>query len=590
MPGPPSHDGARRAAPRQPRWPSRTHALALTALGVAWGVSAWASPAGAARGGGAHREAPGSIAADPWAAIPLRWSVARALLTSARCETSPRARRACVHAVEAALRSQDDRLRVRPASLPLGPREEHVRTFGAATVTRQVRGTLTPADEAAARALVDAWDAAPPGSIPFERLAAWVAARGGFARGLEAEAPAPHEASVTASAVQAFLRTSRDPFARLVPRVQDDLALESAGAARVGIGATLLGLPGVLLVERVAPDGPAARAGVQPGDVLSSIDGWDLAGVDARDAAHLLQGPDGAPVRVGLYRDGQRLELAMRRARILVRHAFGRVLHGADGALVGYLRVASLHSERVCGQATRALGVLVRAPLQGIVLDLRGNPGGLVEQARCVADLFLSAGLTVATLKRDGDDDGGAKRYATQTPARTALPLVTLVDGATTSAAELLAAALRAHERTLVVGERTYGKATVQDAFPWAEGLPVVVYRTVGTYVVGPQRAALHLVGLVPDVQADALGRDEVAVGARRATWRYWEALRRPPAWEAAPAQAAGQGWACRPGREAWMSVDGEAVGPQLARAASATRCAPGPQRASAGGGSPRGR
>ena len=283
-------------------------------------------------------------------------------------------------------------------------------------------------------------------------------------------------------------------------------------------------------------------------------------------------------VRVGLRRDGRRLERALRRARVLVRHAFARVLHRGDGARVGYLRVASLYSERVCGQATKALEELERAGVRGLVLDLRGNPGGLVGQARCVADLFLDAGRVVATLERV---DGRSEPYETREPRRTRLPLVALVDERTTSAAELLAAALRAHGRALVVGQRTYGKATVQDAFPWAEGLPVLVYRTVGTYTVGPQRQALHLVGLVPDLLVDGLGRRARAATARRAHWRYWEALRRPPT-ETPRRRVEAPALACvdRLGRDAWLSADGEAVGPQLASAASATGCAPAPQAA----------
>jgi len=451
-----------------------------------------------------------------------------------------------------------------------------VRTFGAASIARQP-DTVAPADEAAARALVDAWDAVPPGGIPFERVAAWVAETAGFAPGRGAGAPAPGEARATARAVEAFLQTSQDPFARLVPRAQDDRQLASVGASRTGIGVSLLGLPGVILVERVAPSGPAARAGVQPGDVLVSIDGWDLAGLDARDAARLLEGPEGAAVRVGLRRDGRRWDWTLQRARVLVRHAFARVLHRGDGARVGYLRVASLHSERVCGQASEALGRLERAGVGGLVLDLRGNPGGLVEQARCVADLFLGAGRVVATLERV---DGRSEPYETREPGRTRVPLVILVDGRTTSAAELLAAALRVHGRALVVGQRTYGKATVQDAFPWAEGLPVLVYRTVGTYTVGPRREALHLAGLVPDLLVDGLGRRARTERARRAPWRYWEALRRPPIETLRRPEAPALACAAELAHDAWLSADGEAVGPQLASAASAAGCAPVPPAA----------
>lgn len=188
---------------------------------------------------------------------------------------------------------------------------------------------------------------------------------------------------------------------------------------------------------------------------------------------------------------------------------------------LAYAWAPTLFNVHVCAQLRDALTAANEAGAQALVLDLRADDGGLVEQALCVADLFLPPGLEIATLERDA---GGGERYVTDKAPVFTGPVVLLTAARTASAAEIIAGTLQDHGRGVLVGMRTYGKGTIQEPIPWGSDGRIDVYLTAGRYRL-PSGRQIHRVGIVPDVPLDQVFRDLPPDDAPRVELRYLEAL-----------------------------------------------------------------
>ncbi|MBH5336695.1 PDZ domain-containing protein [Streptomyces pactum] len=296
----------------------------------------------------------------------------------------------------------------------------------------------------------------------------------------------------------------------------------------VGVGLSVRRAPdGRIEVDRVEPGSPAARAGVRPGAGLSSVDGHATTGRPVTEVVAWLRGDRtgagaGTPVVLGL-RDGDRgWQRTVRRARLstdpvtvdrLTGDGPGARTRGTGPAPDG--RQGAADATRVRVEAfTKGTGEQVRRAVReapegdGIVLDLRGNSGGLVTEAVAAASAFLDGGL-VATY-----DDHGRQRVLDAAPGGdTGTPVVVLVDGGTMSAAELLAGALQDRGRAVVVGSRTFGKGSVQVPRELPDGS--VANLTVGQYRT-PSGRSLEGTGIAPDL--DTAGEGELAAEQRART------------------------------------------------------------------------
>ncbi|MBM3538425.1 MAG: S41 family peptidase [Alphaproteobacteria bacterium] len=230
-----------------------------------------------------------------------------------------------------------------------------------------------------------------------------------------------------------------------------------------GIGITLDTKEGAVRVANVLEETPAARGGLKVDDIIVNIDGQPTTGLEVRDIVRRLRGAIGARVNLIVNRPGDTnpLEIALTRALIVP----PSVTYRRDGN-TAVLRVLSFNqrttdslSENI-RRATREIG----PDLQGVVLDLRGNLGGLLDQAISVADIFLAGGQIVAT--RGRHRSSGQTSFASRGDLGENLPLVVLVNGSSASASEIVAAALQDHGRAVVVGTTTFGKGTVQTVIP----------------------------------------------------------------------------------------------------------------------------
>ncbi|MFF4370475.1 S41 family peptidase [Streptomyces sp. NPDC001594] len=244
---------------------------------------------------------------------------------------------------------------------------------------------------------------------------------------------------------------------------------------------------GRIEVDRVQPDSPAARAGLRAGDRLLSVDGREVTGLPVAEVVALLRGEAGTPVVLGVGRDGAALTETVRRAEL---HADPVTVRRLAGGIT-VIKVASFTR----GSGERVKEALREAPPGGgVMLDLRGNPGGLVAEAVTAASAFLDGGL-VATY-----DVRGSERALYAAPGGdTGRPLVALVDGGTMSAAELVTGALQDRGRAVTVGTRTFGKGSVQMPTPLPGG--AVAELTVGTYRT-PAGRSIDGGGITPDLAA----------------------------------------------------------------------------------------
>ncbi|MEU2750416.1 S41 family peptidase [Streptomyces collinus] len=305
------------------------------------------------------------------------------------------------------------------------------------------------------------------------------------------------------SPVQAAKRAvsrSGDRWAAVYSRGEYEEFEESLDGQYTGVGLWARSeRDGRIEVTKVRPGSPAATAGIRPGDLLRSVDGEKTDGRPVTEVVSLLRGdatdaPAGTAVRLGLERGTRAWTETLRRAQLSTDAVTVRELDGR----VTVIKVATFTKDS--GHQVRE-AVRHSPPGAGIVLDLRGNPGGLVSEAVTAASAFLDGGL-VATY----DVDGEQRALHAEPDGDTTRPLVALVDGGTMSAAELLTGAVQDRGRALVVGSRTFGKGSVQMPSRLPDGS--VAELTVGHYRT-PSGRGVDGRGITPDLETgeDALPR-----------------------------------------------------------------------------------
>jgi carboxyl-terminal processing protease len=273
-----------------------------------------------------------------------------------------------------------------------------------------------------------------------------------------------------------------------------DLRVSTSGTY-AGIGIEVSTADHALRVVRPFRDSPAAAAGLRSGDLISAIDG-EAVGTDLDAAMARMRGPRGSAVKLGVLRAGQTLplEFTVERAQVDV-HSVSLVPLDAG---FGYARIASFSdttaTDFVAG--VERLRREIKGKLRGLVLDLRNNPGGVLESAVDVADELLNAGVIVSA---EGRTPAARFRMeATPGDALEGVPVVVLVNGGSASAAEILAGALQDHRRAVLLGRRTFGKGSVQTVMPLAQGRAMKL--TTSRYFT-PSGRSIHGRGIAPDIE-----------------------------------------------------------------------------------------
>jgi len=267
-----------------------------------------------------------------------------------------------------------------------------------------------------------------------------------------------------------------------------------------GVGIEVVAANGVVRVLKPIEGSPAREAGILAGDAIVRIDGTEI-GADLAGALARMRGSSGSVVHLSIRRDGTPgiLEFAVHRAQVEVHSVAWSTLEPG----YGYVRITTF-SETTPEDLKSAILALKRdnkAGIRGLILDLRNNPGGVLESGVAVADDFLDSGVIVTADGRT--PDARFQMDATPGDLIDGAPLVVLVNAGSASASEIVAGALKDHGRALLVGRRTYGKGSVQTVMPLVRGGAVKL--TTSRYFT-PSGASIHGKGLMPDVPEDGPG------------------------------------------------------------------------------------
>ena len=303
----------------------------------------------------------------------------------------------------------------------------------------------------------------------------------------------PDMQTLTYAAIRGMLGTLRDDYTAFIEPSVAAIISEDATGEFEGIGA-FVGMDEAGKVEIVEPfeGGPAEQAGVRAGDRVLAVDGVSIAGATLYEAIGLIRGPEGTDVTLLIEREGvtDPFEITVTRARLEI--AVTRVEMRDDG--IGYIRLYDF-SATAGERMEEGVQELLSQEAQAIIFDMRGNPGGWLDQAVEVADLFLDDGAIL--IERWSD---GRERPFEAQPGDVGedVSLVVLVDGGSASAAEIVAGALQDRERAVLIGAPTFGKGSVQRPFTLSDGSEL---RVTAALWFTPNDRAIHGEGLAPDIE-----------------------------------------------------------------------------------------
>jgi carboxyl-terminal processing protease len=308
------------------------------------------------------------------------------------------------------------------------------------------------------------------------------------------------------SAINGML-THLDPHSSYLPPGDfDDMRVQTKGEFG-GLGIEVTQENGFVKVVAPIEGTPADRAGVQPGDLITEVDGESVMGLTLNEAVDLMRGPVGSDITITLTREGtpDPFDVKITRETITISPVRSRL---EDGVVV--LRLTTFNEqtfpelEEQLEQQVEAAGGLEK--VTGFVIDLRNNPGGLLNQAISVVDAFLESGEIVSTRGRDPRD---SERYnATPGDLASGKPLAVVINGGSASASEIVAGALKDHHRAVIIGTQSFGKGSVQTIMP-VQGEGAIRLTTARYYT--PSGRSIQALGVSPDIIVEQRLPEEVA-------------------------------------------------------------------------------
>jgi carboxyl-terminal processing protease len=292
-----------------------------------------------------------------------------------------------------------------------------------------------------------------------------------------------------------------------------DMRVETEGQFG-GLGIEVTMENGFVKVVSPIEDTPAARAGVKPGDLIIRLDDKAVKGLTLTEAVRLMRGKPGSDITLTIVREGatKPLKITLTRAVIKIQSVKSRMLESG----FGYVRITQFQAgtDKGLAEAIKKLDKENKGPLRGMVLDLRNNPGGVLNSAVGVSDAFLDKGLIVYTEGRVADSK--MRLSATPGDLLNGAPMVVLINGGSASASEIVAGALQDHKRAVIMGTKSFGKGSVQTIIPVSNGAALKI--TTARYYT-PSGRSIQASGIVPDIVTE-----EARITKSEATDRLREA------------------------------------------------------------------
>jgi carboxyl-terminal processing protease len=316
----------------------------------------------------------------------------------------------------------------------------------------------------------------------------------------------PDDSKLVESAINGMLNGLDPHSSYMDPKNFRDMQVQTRGEFG-GLGIEVTMEDGVVKVVAPIDDTPAAKAGIRAGDLITQLDDDAVQGLTLNQAVEKMRGPVGTKIRLKVMRKGAEkpLEVTIERAVIRVRSVRSRM----EGEDVGYIRVTQFNEQTTDGLKKAIADLTTQTPgdkLKGFVVDLRNNPGGLLDQAISVSDAFLERGEIVSTRGRNAEE---TQRFNARAGDLTkGKPVIVLINGGSASASEIVAGALQDHKRATLVGTRSFGKGSVQTIIPLGGGNGALRLTTARYFT--PSGRSIQAKGISPDIEVLQEVPDEV--------------------------------------------------------------------------------
>lgn len=304
------------------------------------------------------------------------------------------------------------------------------------------------------------------------------------------------EEKMIEGAIKGYVEGLGDPYTEYLTKSEMKDFTEETSSEYVGIGVYLTQnkTDNTILVVGIMKSSPALEAGMQAGDVIEKVNDVAYTGEQLDDAIKILKGQEGTNVKVTVLRDGKEVELSVTRRKITVEHVASQMLDNN----IAYIQIDSFDSG-VADSFKEQITTLKNDGAKGIIIDLRSNGGGIVDEATGVADLFLQKNDPILITK--AKDKGEETTKSKNDPIIQDIPVVILVNEGTASASEILAGALKdKYPNTTIVGKTTYGKGVIQTLYSLSDGSGLKI--TTEEYYT-PNHKKINKEGITPDIEVD---------------------------------------------------------------------------------------
>jgi carboxyl-terminal processing protease len=286
-----------------------------------------------------------------------------------------------------------------------------------------------------------------------------------------------------------MIASLNEPYTRFMTAKDYEELTTSITSKIYGIGVNIYSNAGKIEIFNVIPSTPADFAGIKQGDVITAVNGKETNGMNVSDVANLVRGPENSVVELLILRDGKKLTKKIKRKEIKIKNVKSSMIDNH----IGYIQIISFMGGTTPNEFMEALENTKSA--DSIIVDLRGNTGGLLDNAVFIANMFIQNGEIVEIIYRNGH-----KKSISADPTQRPLnkPVVVLVNGASASASEILAGALKDYNKAMLIGRKTFGKGLVQKVVPLPNKTGLNV--TIARYLT-PNGTDINKLGIKPDVE-----------------------------------------------------------------------------------------
>ena len=293
-------------------------------------------------------------------------------------------------------------------------------------------------------------------------------------------------------AVEGYVKALGDEYTEYIPESEMEDFKEDINGSYTGIGIYMVVDKDTnkIIVYYPISDSPAEKAGIKSGDIIVSVDGVEYGYEDFSKIADYIKGKEGTKVKLGIERDGKKLDFEIERAKIEINLVTSKMIEEN----IGYVKLSSF-DENAAKNFKEKVDKLVENGAKSLIIDLRNNGGGIVDSSTDIADFFLEKGKTIITIKDNKQKEEKTVAKQNQTYS---MPVVILVNENTASASEILTGALQENNRAKVIGTKTYGKGVIQTVIPLSDGSGLKI--TTGEYFT-PKGTEINKKGITPDIE-----------------------------------------------------------------------------------------